>query len=165
VFRGIVEPLLSSDVDLYWDSIVRKPAGHGREFRWHQDGGYGRTEPEGYITCWTPLAATSEENGCLWVVPGSHLAGMLPHDSLDSTAHAYSGLVADLPADAAPVPLPMEPGQVAVLHSFTLHRSGPNRSASPRTAYVAAYTRAGTRYLDPGLPSDAKAPAFRATGA
>ena len=161
LFRRLSLALIGPDIDLYWDSLNTKPARRGKAFAWHQDSGYGRTDPSAYISCWTAFDAADEESGCLCVVPGSHEGGPVAHLTQRPTEDSYGGLQAPGEWATPAVSVRMEPGQVAVLHSFTLHGTGPNTSGHDRIAYVTAYVRAGTRYLDPGLPSDAKAPAFR----
>ena len=161
LFRRLSETLIGPDIDLFWDSLNRKPSGRGKAFAWHQDSAYGRTEPVAYITCWTAFDTADEQSGCLCVVPGSHEAGPLAHTTQPATDDSYQGLCAPADPHAPVAHVRLQPGQVAVLHSCTLHRSGPNTSDHDRLAYITAYVRAGTRYLDLGLPSDAKAPAFR----
>ncbi len=38
----------------------------------HQDGTYLYTEPNTLYGFWIPLEDATEENGCLWFIPGSH---------------------------------------------------------------------------------------------
>lgn len=47
---------------------------HGFLFsvRPHQDSTFLYTEPPTCIGLWMPLEDATEENGCLWFVPGSH---------------------------------------------------------------------------------------------
>ena len=42
----------------------------------HQDGAFLYTEPQSCIGFWWPLDDCSEENGCLYAVPGSHVLGV-----------------------------------------------------------------------------------------
>ena len=42
----------------------------------HQDGTFLYTEPQSCIGFWWPLDDCSEENGCLYAVPGSHVLGV-----------------------------------------------------------------------------------------
>ena len=46
---------------------------------------------------------------------------------------------ADIQDDAGAIPIELEPGQVAVFSSLTLHKSGPNRSSDVRKSYVVQY--------------------------
>ncbi len=39
---------------------------------WHQDNGFGRLEPPLDLTVWVTLDDCDVNNGCLWVIPGSH---------------------------------------------------------------------------------------------
>lgn len=101
---------------------------------WHQDNGYGRLEPPRDLTVWTALDDCDESNGCLWVVPGSHRRGLLPHQP-------NRGLFA-ASVDEEGIPLRMNAGDAVAFGSLLLHRSLPNRTREQR---VAMYVR----YCDP----------------
>ncbi len=98
---------------------------------WHQDSGYGQLEPPTDLTVWIALDDTDEENGCLWVQPGSHRHGLVPHRSAgDLRGAAVEG-------DGRPVP--MRRGDALMFGGRLLHRSLPNRSAAPRLALYLRY--------------------------
>src|SRR5260370_28656323 len=78
-FIEIVAPLVGDDIRLYWEQAVTKPPNATTEVPWHQDNGYGSTDPAEYATCWLALEDATPANGCLWVLPGSHRRGTIPH--------------------------------------------------------------------------------------
>lgn len=122
------------DADLYFNQLVYKPPEKGRYFGWHQDSGYVVTEPLAYITCWTAITRSFLENGCIWVIPGSHKTGLQQH-VWSVELHEHQVKVDESKA----IPVPMERGQVAIFSSLTLHKSGPNISSQPRLGYVPQY--------------------------
>lgn len=126
--------LLGPEVRLYWNQAVIKPPHQGAAFAWHQDTGYVPIEPQEYLTCWLAVDRTTVENGCIWVIPGSHHWGLQPHhrDETLGDMVGYSG-----PEKGIPVPL--ERGQLAIFSSLTLHSSGPNTTDGSRRAYVIQY--------------------------
>ena len=159
VFQKICALTIGRDVDLFFDGVLLKPSLGGKELRWHQDAAYGRTDPP-YISCWVPLRAGSAESGGLCVAPGSHRSGPVEHARGEETSQAYAGRVASV-IPRASLPLDLSPGQVAVLHSELLHRTGPNSTATGRLACQFGFVAASTRFLDPGLSGDHKVPLFR----
>lgn len=161
IFERICAMTIGLDADLLFDGILFKPALGGKELRWHQDAAYGRTDPW-YVSCWVPLSAGEAESGGLWVAPGSHRLGLVRHSRKEEEPGAYAGPVATMvPRDAKPVDV--SPGQVVVLHSEVLHRSGPNNTTIGRLACQYGFVSASTRILDAGLPSDRRLPLFRAS--
>jgi ectoine hydroxylase-related dioxygenase (phytanoyl-CoA dioxygenase family) len=147
----LVEPaieLLGPDVRLYWDQAVCKPPGATSEVPWHQDNGYTPVEPEEYVTCTVALDATTKENGCLWLQPGSHRSGATPHRATDAFFHrGYEG-----PETGVPVEQPE--GDVLVFSSLTMHRTGPNLSSGPRRSWVIQFCPAHARHRDTQVPFD-----------
>jgi hypothetical protein len=147
----LVEPaieLLGPDVRLYWDQAVCKPPGATSEVPWHQDNGYTPVEPEEYVTCTLALDATTRENGCLWIQPGSHRSGAKPHRATDAFFHrGYEG-----PETGVAVEQPE--GDVLVFSSLTMHRTGPNRTKGPRRSWVIQFCPAHARHRDTGVPFD-----------
>jgi phytanoyl-CoA hydroxylase len=126
--------LLGPEVRLYWNQAVIKPPRQGAAFAWHQDTGYVPIEPQEYLTCWLAVDDTTVENGCIWVIPGSHHWGLQPHhrDETLGDMVGYTG-----PEKGIPVPL--KRGQAAIFSSLLLHSSGPNTTEGPRRAYVIQY--------------------------
>lgn len=127
--------LIGPDADLYYNQAVIKPPSLGRAFGWHQDSGYGVTKPLEYITCWTAISRSFVENGCIWIIPGSHKHGLLEHVRNEET-HTNDAV---FDSEEGAVPVEMEPGQVALFSSLMLHRSGPNTSGEVRKGYVPQY--------------------------
>ena len=78
----------------------------------------------------------SPENGCLMVVPGSHLEGTLDAISPDDDGHKS---VATDPTRF--LPLRMNPGDVVAFSRLTVHGSGPNQTDEPRLAYAVQFHR------------------------
>ncbi len=140
--------LLETDIRLFWDQAVSKPPGATSEVPWHQDNGYGPVVPEEYVTCTVGLDATTKENGCLWIQPGSHRSGPTHHRATDSFFYrGYDG-------PERGVAVEQEKGEVLVFSSLTMHRTGPNLSTGPRRSWVIQFCDASTRNGKTGLPFD-----------
>lgn len=139
IFIEACQKLIGPNADLHWDLIGNKPPRQGKSFPWHQDGQYGPTKPDHYITCWIALDNATQQNGCVWALPGSHRSGRVTHKSIKETDEFYPGLMAQQIDEETQVPLEMSAGQIAIFHSNMIHRSGPNRTDKPRRSYICAY--------------------------
>src|SRR5262249_14429454 len=79
-FVALTTQLLGPDTDLYWNQSVFKGPEGDKQFPWHQDDGYTPVIPSPYLTLWLALNDATVENGCVWVLPGSHKKGLVPHE-------------------------------------------------------------------------------------
>jgi phytanoyl-CoA hydroxylase len=76
---------------------------------WHQDETHIPTRDRSLTAAWIALDDATVENGCLWVIPGSHRRGVLypvrdqPDSRFDCTQEAYRFGYRE--ADAVPVEL------------------------------------------------------------
>ena len=134
-----VLPLIGTgDARLYWEQAVAKPPQARTELPWHQDNGYTPLLPEQYVTCWLALDDAEVDNGCLWVIPGSHRNGTVGH-------HNGAGpfRVGHDGPDVDGVAVPVTRGSVLVFSSLLMHRSGPNTTDRPRRAWILQYCGAG----------------------
>jgi len=139
-FETICKSILGNNVDLYWCTTASKPAEKGKNFPWHQDAGYGKG-PDEYITCWAALDHVDKENGCLWVIPGSHQKEILPHEYCKINDTDYAGLFLkdrNISFDTA-TPVILEPGDIVCMHSKLIHSSKENFSQRKRRGLIAAY--------------------------
>lgn len=92
---------------------------------WHQDEHFIPTRDRSLTAAWIALDDATIENGCLWVLPGSHKTGILYPDRdtdderFDCTSEAYGFPYRD--EDAVPVEIPA--GAAVIFNGYLLHRS------------------------------------------
>ena len=76
VVRGISQLTGHADLQVWHDQIQYKPARYGGSTHWHQDAPlWPIIKPMTPVSAWIPLDDATEENGCMWMVPGSHKWG------------------------------------------------------------------------------------------
>lgn len=121
---------------------------------WHQDAGVTWEEADPYfiLTVWLPLVSSTPENGCLEVIPRTHGRGLWRH-------HSKKGVGTTIVEDEMPekdgVLLPMERGDVLLMHKEIPHRSRGNFSDGIRWSMDLRYQRTGTptgRPMQPDFP-------------
>jgi phytanoyl-CoA hydroxylase len=120
---------------IWHDQVQYKPKELGGRLHWHQDSPLWATlQPkDGQITAWVALDDAEADNGCMYMVPGSHKWGNKQKD-LDKLPEGI-----DLPerfeGEAVHFMMcPVKKGQVHFHHSLTWHGSGTNHSSRPRRA-------------------------------
>jgi phytanoyl-CoA hydroxylase len=110
---------------------------------WHQDAGvtWAEADPHFILTLWLPLVAATPDNGCLRVMPGVHKQGLLRH-------RTKPGLGTAIAPEALPqqkiVTLPMQPGDVLLMHKHTPHCSTRNNTERVRWSMDIRYQATGT---------------------
>lgn len=156
----VLEALIGPDVLALQTMLFLNPPGLGGQ-GWHQDAYYITTYPETLIGVWIALDRADEENGCLYVTPGSHAEPIYPtadrdhlyaEDSFDDLATVANVSILDEEVNTLskvarqypdPIPCIVEPGDVIFFHSHLLHRSYPNRTTDRmRRAFVSHYCNA-----------------------
>jgi len=112
---------------------------------WHQDEMFIPTFDRSLTGVWIALDRATVENGCLWVIPGSHQPGKLwpmrEHEDprFDPTPESHGFPWSD--EDAIPVEL--DPGDVLLFNGYLLHRSLNNVCRKGyRRSYVSHYMNA-----------------------
>jgi len=134
----------------YWDGsvkcmqsmyFVKPPSFQGQA--WHQDEIYIPTRDRSLIGAWIAVDDATIDNGCLWVMPGSHRNGYLypqrPHENHDEFDFAPESYGFD---DSKEVPVEVKAGTVVFFNGYLLHRSRKNRSDIYRRVLVNHYMNA-----------------------
>jgi hypothetical protein len=136
--------LVGPNVKLVQSMLFVKSEGRPGQ-AWHQDEYFIPSRDRSLTAAWIALDDATVENGCLWVIPGSHRAGVLYPDRetddarFDCTREAYGFAYRE--QDAVPVEVPA--GSVVLFDGYLLHRSLPNTGAhGMRRAFVSHYTSA-----------------------
>ncbi|MBV7332346.1 phytanoyl-CoA dioxygenase family protein [Chloroflexi bacterium TSY] len=99
---------------------------------WHQDEYFIPTRDRSLVGGWIAMDDATIENGCLWLIPGSHQRGLIwpqyDHDDarFDCTGEAFGFPYKDEDA----IPVEVKAGSLVFFHGYVLHRSFPNRAQS-----------------------------------
>jgi ectoine hydroxylase-related dioxygenase (phytanoyl-CoA dioxygenase family) len=130
-------------------SFFAKPAKIGTKTPWHQDGEYWPIEPLATCTVWIAIDASTEENGCLQVIPGSHQSKRIAqHTKSDA-----EGLALNLQLDASEfdeseaVKIELEPGQISLHDVYLFHGSKRNESDNSRRGMTLRFMPTTSAYL------------------
>ena len=134
---------------LFTEKLNLKRPHHGGVNPLHQDYPYWvdvADDPTRVATAMLFLDDSTLENGCLQVVPGSHLNGK---EKLRTDKDFFGNLELDPEpfAEADLFPVQVEAGAVLFFGSFLVHMSEPNRSAKQRRALLFSYCPAGHRHM------------------
>lgn len=128
----IAELFLGPNLASFTSHYICKPPETGQAVLHHQDGAYWKLSKMNGITLWLAIDASTPENGCLQMIPGTH---RLPLQDLrmrdDVPNMLYSEVDMHIDYDAA-VDLVLAPGDVSVHNPFIVHGSSPNHSKSRR---------------------------------
>jgi len=98
---------------------------------WHQDEAFIPTRDRSLVGGWMALDDATVENGCLWVIPGSHQPGIIwPSQSHDDRRFDCAGEAVFPYEDGDAVPVEVNAGSIVFFNGYLLHRSLPNRATS-----------------------------------
>ncbi|MEE3371208.1 MAG: phytanoyl-CoA dioxygenase family protein [Planctomycetota bacterium] len=137
----VATQLIGPDIKAATSQLTFKLRGNTQSFGWHQDNGYGELDPYNSISCLTTLDDTDQDNGCLWVIPGSHQRGQAAYrHTLDDKNNQVS-IDMEVNADHA-IPIPLQAAHCLILNCHLLHMSQGN-SATDRDRRILF-----TRYAD-----------------
>jgi len=114
----------------------------GGAWEWHQDYGYwygdGCLYPR-MLSCLIALDGANKQNGCLKVLPGSHLLGRIDHGQAGGQAGSdperLRAIEEEFPVHYVEAPA----GSALFFHCNLLHSSEPNLSERARTSYICCY--------------------------
>jgi len=125
--------------------------GDGHVAPWHQDAGVTLEEadPHFILTVWLPLVSATPENGCLQIIPRVHNTGLWEHETVQGKGTV---ITENSMPDVEPLTLPMEKGDVLLMHKEIPHRSTPNNTDTVRWSMDLRYQITGTPTGRPFYP-------------
>lgn len=143
---GILSQITAAHLP-FWDGsvkcmqsmlFVKPPNFQGQA--WHQDEIYIPTRDRSLIGAWIAMDDANVENGCLWVLPGSHRQGYLypqrNHENPDEFDFAQESYGFD---GSEEVPVEVTTGTLVFFNGYLLHRSRKNRGSTFRRVLVNHY--------------------------
>jgi non-heme Fe2+,alpha-ketoglutarate-dependent halogenase len=135
-----VEDIIGPDIMLFGASIFAKGANDRRFVSWHQDSAYFGLSPHREVTAWVAFTDSIPENGCLRVMPKTHLGPDLEHDETYAADNmlARGQTIRGLDESAA-VDICLSAGQFSLHHERTAHGSLANRTNDRRMGFAFFY--------------------------
>jgi ectoine hydroxylase-related dioxygenase (phytanoyl-CoA dioxygenase family) len=144
-----VENLIGPNIQLHHAKInLKPPSNREARFEWHQDYPFFPHTNFDLLAVMVYFDDSTEENGCIRIIPGSHKGG--PRNHLFAKDGAFSSQLEDKsvvedPASWLRVPVPA--GGIELHHCNMLHSSTANLGTQPRTAMVIQYRAADNAEL------------------
>ena len=130
--------LIGEEPTLFAHQAILKPPRVGREKPWHQDHAYFNL-PMGtqIVSVWVSLDEATTENGCMRVIPGTHLQGPKIHFKRRDWQICDTDVVRD-----HVVAVPLKPGGCLFWHGMLQHGTPNNTSPHRRRAIQLHYAPA-----------------------
>jgi ectoine hydroxylase-related dioxygenase (phytanoyl-CoA dioxygenase family) len=149
-----IEQILGPGFQLLATHFFCKYGGGEKFVAWHQDVTYWQLDPPTALTVWYAVDDSSVENGCMRVIPGSHLDGIRHHGKSGQQGNLLS-INQEVPVtpeeEASAVDLVLKAGQISIHDGMLVHGSLPNRSNRRRCGLTLRYVPAKVRLM--GTPS------------
>jgi phytanoyl-CoA hydroxylase len=127
VLTRLIGPNLKSMQSMLFIKASGKPGQ-----AWHQDEFFIPTRDRSLTGAWIALDDATVENGCLWVIPGSHKHGVIwPQRAHNDRRFDCTGEAISYPyTDDDAVPVEVRAGSIVFFNGYLLHRSLPNYASS-----------------------------------
>lgn len=131
-------------IRVWHDQALYKPP-FGNPTAWHLDNPYWSFDSSHAISLWVALDDATQDNGCLYYIPGSHFTAKLQNVSLGTN---QADLFRHYPdwRDISPVACPCPAGSAVFHHGLVAHGAGANMTNRARRAMTCAYMPDGSTF-------------------
>ena len=125
-------------VQSHHNCVMTKQPQYSSETHWHKDVRYWNFKNNQLINTWLPLGNETIENGCLQVIPGTHL-WKTPIDRLDDRLFLRKDLPANKEWLDLAIDVELQEGDLLFFHAGLFHAAGRNQTNQSKNAVVFTY--------------------------
>eukprot|EP01084_Bolivina_argentea_P055726 102114_1 len=153
ILGKMASELANIDTVRLWheEALIKPPMSN--QLRFHYDGPSWSFNNDKTLTAWIALDNISYDNGCMWMLPGSHKIVQskskdIKYKSVDFTQMNMSSIINSIPElkRIKPIPIPVKKGSIEFHSAYVVHGSGPNFTNKPRKAFTFAMFPDGARF-------------------
>ncbi|WP_395375310.1 phytanoyl-CoA dioxygenase family protein [Marinicella sp. W31] len=149
--KSILSELFDDDTVMLSQShhncIMTKQPNYSSSTGWHKDIRYWKFSNDFLINTWLALGAETHDNGCLRIIPGSHL-WMPEKDQMDDVLFLKEDrLKNDDWLDKA-IEVELQAGDVLFFHAALFHAAGNNKHDQSKFSLVFTYHSSQTQPLE-----------------
>lgn len=146
----MVEQVIGPNIGLWSSHFISKEPHSGRRTPWHEDSGYwkGRFDRlDKIVTVWLALDPSNLQNGCMGVVPGTHLLDdSSEYIELGNESASFPSEIKGGIDESKVVWFELEPGECSLHDGRIVHGAHANNSPQRRTGYTMRYFDLGMKY-------------------
>ncbi len=138
----LVEPIIGPNIALFSSHFICKPPGNGKRVPWHEDASYWKQmiAPIEVVTVWLAIDDSTQENGCMLVIPRSHHQGFSEYEAVDKARNLFPIEIKRGRFDEAKaLACELRANEASLHHSGLIHGSPANTSSKRRTGYTMRY--------------------------
>ncbi|WP_127584268.1 phytanoyl-CoA dioxygenase family protein [Paenibacillus koleovorans] len=150
-----VEPLIGPNIALWSSHFICKDPFVGRATPWHEDSHYWKprvSRIDKIVTIWLALDRSTRENGCMRVIPETHLTfGFSEYEDMDATKNTFQSAIRNVDMSKA-VYFELEQGECSLHDARIIHGAEANTSPYRRCGYTMRYMSTETRVFHEKKP-------------
>lgn len=138
------------DVELsqcHHNCIMTKHPGFSSATLWHQDNRYWSFDEQNLISVWIALGDETKANGCLRVIPGSHVLDIEP-GRFDAALFLRTDVAENKALLNEAKPVELRRGDVLFFHSRLFHAAGRNLTDEVKLSVVFTYHESANRPIE-----------------
>lgn len=148
----LVEPITGPDIALFSTHFICKPGGHGKRVPWHEDSAYwrGKVTPMEVCTVWLAIDPSTRANGCMKVIPRTHLEGQKGYSDYDAVNPEQNVFGTEIKAiqrdDSKAVYLELAPNECSLHDARVMHSSEANASPLRRCGWTLRFCSSAVKF-------------------
>jgi ectoine hydroxylase-related dioxygenase (phytanoyl-CoA dioxygenase family) len=148
----LVEPIVGPEIALFSTHFICKPKGNGKRVPWHEDSAYwaGQIEPMEVCTLWLALDPSTRLNGCMMVIPRTHVTGrrgFSDYGEVDQASSVFSTEILRAQRDdSRRVYIELRPNECSLHDARIQHGSEPNTSQVRRCGWTLRFCPTRVRF-------------------
>ncbi|MEJ3745759.1 phytanoyl-CoA dioxygenase family protein [Actinomycetes bacterium KLBMP 9797] len=138
----LVEPIIGPDIGLFASAFLSKEPRSGRATPWHEDSYFWQDRfdrMDRIATVWLALDTVDRENGCMRVLPGTHLDPGSEYEFADLDENSFDRVVKGDVDESKAVYFELDANQCSLHDARIIHGADPNRSDRRRAGYTIRY--------------------------
>jgi phytanoyl-CoA hydroxylase len=142
--KKILQQILGDSVYLsqaHHNCIMTKQPRFSSRTGWHRDSRYWHFKQPELVSVWLALGREAPENGCLKVLPSSHL-WLINSDQLDADQFLRTDSPENETLLAQAINIELHAGDVLFFHSNLFHEAGNNQTTQTKYSLVFTYRAA-----------------------
>ncbi len=146
----LVEPVIGPNIGLWSSHFISKEPLVGKQTPWHEDSAYWKGRMDRYdkiVTIWLAIDRSNKENGCMRVIPGTHLNGFSEYGSVSENENIFNLEIKEKIDESKAVYFELEPGECSLHDSRIIHGAQSNRSPYRRCGYTMRYFSTETKVI------------------